>query len=72
MMLSQILSALHVAGHDLSLLMRQLIDAGTPKEVVARGYMGIFLILTRDGAFLVTLLVLLERSAGFHRHICVR
>ena len=27
---------LHVAGHNLSLLMRQLIGAGTPKEAVAR------------------------------------
>ena len=28
---------LHVAGHNLSLLMRQLIGAGTPKEAVAGG-----------------------------------
>ncbi len=29
---------LHVAGHNLSLLMRQLIGAGTPREAVAGGY----------------------------------
>ena len=28
---------LHVAGHNLSLLMRQLIGAGTPREAVAGG-----------------------------------
>ena len=33
---------LHVAGHNLSLLMRQLIGAGTPREAVAGGYGGIF------------------------------
>jgi hypothetical protein len=56
---------LHIAGHNLSLLMRQLIGAGTPKEAVARGYMAIFLILTPDGAFLVTLLVLQSAQLAF-------
>jgi len=28
---------LHVAGHNLSLLMRQLVGAGTPREAVAHG-----------------------------------
>ncbi len=59
----------HVAGHNLSLLMRQLIGAGTPKEAVARGYMAIFLTPTPDptpdGAFLVTLLVLQSAQLGF-------
>lgn len=27
----------HVAGHNLGILMRMLIDAGTPKEAAARG-----------------------------------
>ena len=45
--------------------MRQLIDAGTPKEVVVRGYMPIFLILMPDGAFLVALLVLRSAQLGF-------
>ena len=56
---------LHVAGHNLSLLMRQLIGAGTPKEAVARGYMAIFLILTPDGVFLVTLLVVQSAQLRF-------
>ena len=56
---------LHVAGHNLSLLMRQLIGAGTPKEAVAGGYMAIFLILTPDGAFLLTLLVVQSAQLGF-------
>ncbi len=44
---------LHVAGHNLSLLMRQLIGAGTPREAVAGGYGGIFVLLTPTGVMLV-------------------
>ena len=44
---------LHVAGHNLSLLMRQLIGAGTPREAVAGGYGGIIVLLTPTGAMLV-------------------
>ena len=44
---------LHIAGHNLSLLMRQLIGAGTPREAVAGGYGGIFVLLTPTGAMLV-------------------
>ena len=40
-------------GHNLSLLMRQLIGAGTPREAVAGGYGGIFVLLTPTGAMLV-------------------
>ena len=40
---------LHVAGHNLSLLMRQLIGAGTPREAVAGGYGGIFVLLRPPG-----------------------
>ena len=35
---------LHVAGHNLSLLMRQLIGAGTPREAVAGGYGALFVL----------------------------
>jgi hypothetical protein len=35
--------------------MRQLIGAGTPKEAVAGGYRGIFVLLTPTGAMLVGL-----------------
>jgi hypothetical protein len=37
---------LHVAGYNLSLLMRQVIGAGTPREAVAGGYGAIFVPLT--------------------------
>ena len=46
---------LHVAGHNLSLLMRQLIGAGTPREAVAGGYGGIFVLLTPTAVMLVAL-----------------
>jgi hypothetical protein len=41
---------IHVAGHNLGLLMRLLIGAGTPKEAVARGWCFLVLLPIRDGA----------------------
>src|SRR5829696_2550437 len=41
---------IHVAGHNLGLLMRLLIGAGTPKEAVARGWCLLVLLPTADGA----------------------
>jgi len=49
---------LHVAGHNLSLLMRQIIGAGTPREAVARGYGAIFVFQASQGAFLIAILAL--------------
>ena len=46
---------LHVAGHNLGVLMRQLIGAGTAREGVAGGYGGIFVLLTPTEAMLVAL-----------------
>jgi transposase len=46
---------LHVAGHNLSLLMRQLIGAGTPREAVAHGCGVICALLTPIRAMLVAL-----------------
>ncbi len=46
---------LHVAGHNLGLLMRLLIGAGTPKEAAARGRGLILLVLLPDGSILVML-----------------
>ena len=43
----------------------KLMGDGAPKEAVTRGYMAIFLVLTPDGAFLVTLLVLQSAQLGF-------
>src|SRR5215207_10089690 len=39
---------IHVAGHNLGLLMRLLIGAGTPKEAVARGWCVLILLPTAD------------------------
>src|SRR3712207_1220953 len=41
---------IHVAGHNLGLLMHLLIGAGTPKEAVARGWCRLVLLPTADGA----------------------
>ena len=60
---------LHVAGHNLSLLMRQLIGAGTPREAVAGGYGGIFVLLRPTGAMLVARGGLAKRPDGFRRRI---
>ena len=54
----------YLLHYNLSLLMRQLIGAGTPREAVARGYIAIFVIPTRDGAFLAALLVLQSTQLG--------
>src|SRR5829696_9209201 len=40
---------IHVAGHNLGLLMRLLIGAGTPKEAVARGWCVLILLPISDG-----------------------
>ncbi len=42
---------LHVTGHYLSLLRRQLIGAGTPRETVAGGYGCIFVLITPTAPF---------------------
>ena len=55
---------LHVAGHNLSLLMRQLIGAGTPREAVAGGYGGIFVLIAPAGAVLVAQIVLIVSEDG--------
>src|SRR4051812_24601477 len=55
---------IHVAGHNLGLLMRLLIGAGTPKEAVARGWCFLVLLPTTDGAANAAILtVLVENSA---------
>ena len=50
---------LHVAGHNLSLLMRKLIGAGTPREAVAGGYGCICVLIALAGAVLVAQMVLI-------------
>ena len=56
---------LHVAGHNLSLLMRQLIGAGTPREAVAGGYGGIFVLLTPTAVMPVALAVSQSGQTAF-------
>src|SRR4051794_22423718 len=52
-------------GHNLGLLMRLLIGAGTPKEAVARGWYFFVLLRTTDGATYAAILeVFVENSAG--------
>jgi transposase len=49
---------LHVAGHNLGLLMRLLIGAGTPKEAIARGKALFLLVSLPDGSILVLVVVI--------------
>ncbi len=55
---------LHVAGHNLSLLMRQIIGAGTPKEAVAGGYGALFALVAPAGDVLVIQVVLIVSEDG--------
>ena len=50
---------IHVAGHNLGLLMRLLIGAGTPKEAVARGWCVLILLPISDGAADAAILIVL-------------
>src|SRR6185369_3486706 len=50
---------IHVAGHNLGLLMRLLIGAGTPKEAVARGWYVFVLLPTTNGATYAAILMVL-------------
>ena len=52
--------------------MRQLIGAGTPREAVAGGYGGIFVLLTPTGAMLVARGVSQSGQHGFRRRMGVR
>src|ERR687897_3238389 len=55
---------IHVAGHNLGLLMRLLIGAGTPKEAIARGWCFLILRPTSDRAtYAAILMVLVDNSA---------
>ena len=54
---------IHVAGHNLGLLMRLLIGAGTPKEAVAGGWCFFVLLPTSNGAYEALITVLVAHSA---------
>src|SRR6185312_9211935 len=53
----------HVAGHNLGILMRLLIGAGTPRGAAARGWCLLVLIRTHDGAYEAFVVVLIAISA---------
>ena len=56
---------LHVAGHNLSLLMRKLIGAGTPREAVGGRIWPVFACLLRQaGDVLVAQMVLIVSEDG--------
>ena len=63
---------IHVAGHNLGLLMRRLIGAGTPKPAVASG--GCFLVLlpTTDGAADAAILMVLVANRATPALIVLR
>ena len=46
---------IHVAGHNLGILMRLLIGAGTPKEAAARGKRFLLVVHMREMAFIALL-----------------
>ncbi len=53
---------IHVAGHNLGILMRQLIGAGTPKEAAARGRLLLVVVSTED--ILAIVLVAVTATSG--------
>jgi transposase len=55
---------IHVAGHNLGLLMRLLIGAGTPKQAVARGWCFLVLLPTPDGAADTAILMVLVTNSA--------
>jgi transposase len=62
---------IHVAGHNLGLLMRLLIGAGTPKEAVARGWCVLILLPTADGAADAAILIVLVAHSAIPALIVV-
>ena len=55
---------LHVAGHNLSLLMRQLICAGTPREAVAGRYGCFCVLIAPAGAVLIAQIISIVSQQG--------
>jgi hypothetical protein len=55
---------LHVAGHNLSLLMRQLIGAGTPLDAVAGSYGCFCVLIIPTGAVLIAQIAVIVSNEG--------
>jgi hypothetical protein len=54
----------HVAGYNLGLVMRLLVGAGTPRELVAGAVAHLLALATADGAMLVVLVVATSTEAA--------
>ena len=54
----------HVAGYNLGLIMRLLVGAGTPRELVVRASAHLLLLMTADGAALILLTVITDTEAA--------
>jgi transposase len=54
----------HVAGYNLGLIMRLLVGAGTPRELVARASAHLLILMTADGATLILLTVITDTEAA--------
>jgi transposase len=63
---------IHVAGHNLGLLMRRLIGAGTPKPAVASGWCFLVLLPTTDGAADAAILMVLVANRATPALIVLR
>ena len=63
---------IHVAGHNLGLLMRLLIGAGTPKEAVASGWCVLVLLPTAKGAAAKALILVLVANRAIPALIVFR
>jgi hypothetical protein len=60
----------HVAGHNLGILMRLLVGAGTPREAVARGLVYLFIVYA--GEAVAIFLVVLTRRLCHPARSCYR
>jgi len=54
----------HVAGYNLGLLMRLLVGAATPRELVTRAAAHLLILTTTDGAALLILAVMTDTEAA--------
>ena len=62
---------IHVAGHNLGILMRLLIGAGTPREAVARGLSARILLWCQDQTFIAVILLIDEPAQAITAAIVI-
>ena len=55
---------MHVAGYNLGLVMRLLVGAGTPRELLAGGSAYLLAFAPADGAALIVLTVAIDTEAA--------